>query len=63
MNKPFFNGFLYMGQVKTGQLAARLLRLSGTNEGYPHLPQGVGHTHLIDGCLAILLSGRADQMK
>ena len=41
---------------------ARLLRLSGTNEGYLHLPQGVGHTHLRDGCLAILLSGRGDQM-
>ena len=36
--------------------------LSETNEGYPHLPQGVGHTHLRDGCLAILLSGRGDQM-
>ena len=39
---------------------ATLLRLSGTNEGCPHLPQGVGHTHLIDGCLAILLSGRGE---
>ena len=36
--------------------------MSGTNEGYPHLPQGVGHTHLRDGCLAILLSGRGGQM-
>ena len=40
----------------------RDLRLSGTNEGYQDLPQGVGHTHLIDGCLAILLSGRGEQM-
>ena len=49
-----------VGEIR--MFPARLLRLSGTNEGYPHLPQGVGHTHLIDGCLAILLSGRADQM-
>ena len=49
-----------VGEIRT--FPARLLRLSRTNEGYPHLPQGVGHTHLIDGCLAILLRGRADQM-
>ena len=32
--------------------------MKGTNT----FPRGVGHTHLRDGCLAILLSGRGDQM-
>ena len=58
----FFFGLTWGKVGAIRMFPARLLRLSGTNEGYPHLPQGVGHTHLRDGCLAILLSGRGDQM-
>ena len=36
--------------------------LAGLMKGTHTCPQGVGHTHLRDGCLAILLSGRGDQM-